>query len=143
VSSLYCTQDDIEKLIPLSILATLANDEAGATDVDDEILAENIDIADREIDSYCGAVVTVPFTTVPPLIANFSAIMTVWILHRRKYLKSEQWETAYNNCIKQLMLINQGRLSLLSSAGAELTTSSVHVASSRTQKFTSDVWDTF
>jgi phage gp36-like protein len=57
----FCTQNDIEKLIPEQELAELTT-ESGSTP-DAEVGAEAIAKADAEIDSYLGVRYVVPFSS--------------------------------------------------------------------------------
>lgn len=141
----YCTQADIEKLLPTSMLINFTNDTAGATEVNAVNLAEAIDQADREIDSYVSiAGYAVPFTTVPPLIANLSVKMTIWNLHLRKYFNSAIWENAYKGCLRLLERISQGKQKIAPEVDGTVTgASSGYACSSRTQELDQDLWDTF
>lgn len=135
----YCTSTDMAKLLPNSMLINLSNDTTGATTVNETNMAEAIDQADREIDSYVNlAGYTVPMDPVPPLIANLSAKMAIWNLHLRKYFNSEIWSETYKQCLKLLERIAEGKLSLgMEEDGIEQEgLSGSHANSSRTQKFT-------
>ena len=56
----YCTLDDMTKKIPENILINLSNDSPGATVVDNANIAEAIEAADNEIDTYVGLIQTTP-----------------------------------------------------------------------------------
>lgn len=141
----YCTESDLAKLLPENVLINLSNDTAGATTINSTIVAEMIDQADREIDSYVSiAGHAVPFTTVPPLVANLSAKMAIWNLHLRKYFNSEIWRKTYEDCLRILTRIAEGKMALLPTTDtATSETSSGCETSSRRQKFHHHTWETY
>ena len=146
----YCSLDDIIKIFPHSMVINLSNDpdpDTGivGTTVNTTNLDECIDQADREIDSYVvlGGY-TVPFTTVPPLVANLSTKMTIWNLHLRKYFKSEIWEDTYKTCQDLLLKIAQRKLSLgQEEVGVTVSGTGSCAVSVNTQRFTSTLMGTF
>lgn len=140
----YCTIDDIKKLLPESVIINLSNDSAGATSVNTTNLAECIDQADREIDSYVSlAGHTVPLNPVPPLAANLSAKMAIWNLHLRKYFSNEMWKDEYNRCVKILERIAEGKMVLLPTTIPETASTASYATETRTQKFTKRTWRHF
>lgn len=141
----YCTEADLAKLLPETVLINLSNDSAGATTVNSTNVAEMIDQADREIDSYVSiAGHAVPFETIPPLIANLSAKMAIWNLHLRKYFNSEIWRKTYEDCLRILTRIAEGKMALLPTTDtATSETSGGHHTSSRRQKFNHHTWETY
>ena len=76
----YCTQSDIEKLIPTLELAELTT-ESGSTP-DAATVTEAIAKADAEIDSYLGAVFTLPLSTTPArvksLVGRYCHLLSVY-----------------------------------------------------------------
>lgn len=134
----YSTLEEMVRLLPENMLITLSSDEAGATEVNQINIDEAIDQADRLIDSYINPVTTLPLTTVPPLIANFSVKMAIWNLHLRKYFDNAQWRREYEDCLEKLLLINQGKLSIFSDESGDAVDPQ---CTTRTQKFTEEgVW---
>ena len=84
----YCTQSDIEKLIPTLELAELTT-ESGSTS-DATVITEAIGKADAEIDSYCKKHYTVPFTpTIPPVIEAISVDLALYHLYSRRSVVPE------------------------------------------------------
>jgi len=112
----YSDVSDIRKLIPETDLIQLTDDD-GVGVVDQDILYEAIDQADREIDAYLGARYPVPLDPVPELIRNLSAQMAVWHLYGRRNLMSEVWESRYKNAIRLLDLIRRGEIAIGATAG--------------------------
>jgi phage gp36-like protein len=141
----YCTSNDMKLLLPETMLISLSNDTQGATEINSTNVAEAIDQADREIDSYLViAGESVPMDPVPPLVANLSAKMAIWNLHLRKYFDSEIWRKTYERCLKLLERIAEGKMSIGQEVtGETLPASAGIVVETRTQKFTSTQWETF
>jgi phage gp36-like protein len=77
----YCTQPDIEKLIPTQELAELITESASTPDTD--VVAESIAKDDAEIDSYLGVRCVVPFSSA-------SAGQAVQIFSAESFLSSEK-----------------------------------------------------
>lgn len=139
----YCELTDIHKIFPARMVITLSNDTAGATEADEDVVAECIDQADREIDSYIATVTAVPLSTVPPLVANLSAKIAIWNLHLRKYFDSEIWYKTYKDCIDLLKMIARGEILLEPESLAESSSDSSYVTETRDQKYTDTLWKTF
>lgn len=140
----YCTLTDMEKLIPSNILINLSNDSTGATAVDTDVIAEMIDQADREIDSFLAIVMEVPVDPVPPLITNISAVIAIWDLHARKYFNNEMWKYKYEEVKKLLVKIAEGKLSIGSpEEGVASSSPGSSTTSSRRQKFNRHFWRTY
>ena len=112
----YSTAEDIRKLIPESDLIQLTDDD-GVGVVDEDVLTEAIDAADREIDAYLGARYTVPLDPVPELIRNLSAQMAIWHLYGRRNILSEVWESCYKNAVRLLDLLRRGEVVIGAAAG--------------------------
>ena len=119
----YSTVDDIRKIIPEDDLIQLTDDE-GVGVVNEAVLSEAIDQADREIDAYVGARYHVPLDPVPELIRNLSAQMAVFHLYGRRNLTSEVWESRYKNAIRLLDLIRRGEVTIGAVAGETSTPAS-------------------
>ncbi len=141
----YCALTDMEKLLPSTMLINLSNDTAGAIAVDQDNIDEAIDQADREIDAYLLlANYSVPMSPIPPLVTNLSAKMAIWNLHLRKYFDSDIWSRTYRDCQKILERIAEGKLTLgQEESGVTQEAGSNMATYTRTQKFTSDLWEEF
>lgn len=79
----YCTQDDIERLIPSEDLAVLTSEGGGP---DEAVVADCIAKADAEIDGYLGIRYQVPLSPVPDLIKAISVDLAIYNLHKRRPL---------------------------------------------------------
>jgi len=119
----YCSLEDVRKIIPESDLIQLTDD-GGVGVVDESVLTEAIDQADREIDAYLGTRYPVPLDPVPELIRNLSAQMAVFHLYGRRNLMSEVWENRYKNAVRLLDLIRRGEVTIGASFGETSTPSS-------------------
>jgi phage gp36-like protein len=139
----YCTVDDLIHRIPESALINLSNDVGGALVIHAANVAEAIATADAEIDSFVGLVHSVPMDPAPPLLTDLSAKMAIWNLHLRKYFKSEIWQDTYKTCQRILLRIAEGKLKLNHTTDVEDDTTDLVIASTRVQKFTQAMWDTF
>ncbi len=80
----YCTQDDIEKLIPTEDLAVLTTE--GGSAPDEAVVADCIAKADAEIDGYLGIRYQVPLSPVPDLVKAMSVDLAIYNLHKRRPL---------------------------------------------------------
>lgn len=119
----YCTQSDIEEQIPQAELINLTDD-AGSGGVDASAVARAIADADAEIDAYCGARYTVPFSPAPVMIRKLSVDLAIYHLFSRRALKvSEDRKARYDNAIRFLRDVSLGRISLGADAPAETDTS--------------------
>ena len=109
----YCTQSDIEKLLPKNQLIRLTDDE-GINKVNAARIAEVIDSAAEEIDAYIGGQTKLPITgTVPPILGKFNADIAIYNLYSR--LTESIPETRgerYKNAIKTLEKIAEGKISI-------------------------------
>jgi len=109
---MYCTTTDLEKLLAPDVLRQLADDGPGGPQPE-AVMLEAIEQADREIDSYLGVVVPVPLEPVPPLVANLSAKIAVYNLHRRRsHLELGEWGKEYDRALKLLERIARGEVSM-------------------------------
>jgi len=71
----YCSQTDIQKLIPTQELAELTT-ESGSTP-DAAVVSEAIAKADAEIDSYLGIIYAVPLSVPPARIKALSEDISI------------------------------------------------------------------
>jgi phage gp36-like protein len=147
---MYCTSDDLTRLLPESELLELADDD-GVASLDDPgvqaVLAEAIDQADREIDAYVGMVKAVPLDPVPPLVANLSAKIAVHGLYIRRPGLSipDSIAEAYKQALQMLGRIAAGKLSLgQEKDGATEEPGTVQMATvTGSPRFTSRTWSDF
>lgn len=146
---MYSTVADLLKVLPESEALQLADD-ASAGAVDDPavaaVLVESIAMADSEIDTYVGAVKSVPLDPVPAIIANLSTKLAAHNLYLRRsgVEEPEVWQRETARCQRLLESIASGKIVLGASEGvtAEPDGSDVLV-SAPDRIFTRDKWSTF
>lgn len=144
---MYCTAADLKKLISADALGQLADDGPGGAAAED-IIAEAIDQADREIDAHLVAVLGVPLDPVPPLAANISARLAIHNLYaRRTHLEiPDHVGDAHKRALKLLEQIAQGKISLGAPETGESTgpdESARPVVQTRPPEFPDDMLEKF
>lgn len=102
----YCTQADIEKLLPADELAQITADSGDLPDAD--IVTEAIVKADAEIDAYCGKQYAVPFIPVPGRIEALSVDMAIYHLFSRRSLAPEIRRQKYEDAVAFLKDVSRG-----------------------------------
>ncbi len=80
----YCSQSDVEKLVPAVELTKLTAE--GGSEPDAAVVADCIAKADAEIDGYLGVRYQVPLNPVPDLVRAVSVDLAVYNLHKRRPL---------------------------------------------------------
>ncbi len=80
----YCTQADIEKLIPAADLAILTTE--NELEPDAAVVAQAIADAGGEINGYLGIRYQVPLDPVPDLVKAIAVDLAVYNLHKRRPL---------------------------------------------------------
>ena len=103
----YSTQSDILKEISEDSIIQLTDDESVGI-INTARVTAAIAKADAIIDSYCGQVETVPFTTVPAIIKQHSITIAIYFLYSRRSALSELIKTNYDNAILHLKDIAKG-----------------------------------
>jgi len=85
----YSTQSDIEKKVPTEELLQLTDLE-GADEINTTVLAEAVEAADREIDSYLRVRgETVPLTDVPTIVQQLSVALAIGELYSNRGVADE------------------------------------------------------
>jgi len=108
----YCTQSDIEKMLPEKQLIRLTDDENTGL-INTVRLDEAIDSAAEEIDAYIGSRTKLPVSgTAPPILGKFNTDIAIFNLYSRFSENiPETREDRYKNAIKTLEKISEGKLS--------------------------------
>lgn len=106
----YTTVAEIKKAISEEIVKQLTDDDNIGEIVEANVTAA-IARADAEIDGYCAVKYSVPFTTVPAVVAGLSLDMSIYYLYKRRTV-SEDVQKSYDNAIARLKDIAKGLLSL-------------------------------
>jgi phage gp36-like protein len=107
----YCTQDDILEQLDQTTLIQLTDD-AGNNGIDSSVVARAIADADAEIDGYCGARYSVPFSVVPAIIRKFSVAIAIKNLFSRRRGAPDPRRKDYEDAIAFLKDISKGTASL-------------------------------
>jgi len=107
----YSTKADILAEISEEELIGLTDDESAGI-INDARVTEAIARADGIIDSYCGQVETVPFTTVPPVIKQHSKTLAISFLFSRRSAVPETRRDNYKDAIAHLKDISTGKAAL-------------------------------
>jgi len=107
----YCTQSDIEELLPSEQLVQLTDDDEDGV-ADASVVAQAIAHADGVIDSYCQERYDVPFSTVPEIIKGISVDIAIWYCYTRRDIAMETREKRHDNAMKMLAAIRDGKISL-------------------------------
>lgn len=129
----YCTQADIEKLIPEQELAELTAESGDTPDAD--VVAEGIAKADAEIDAYCGARYTVPFASVPAIVKSLSVDIAIYHLYSRRSVAPEVRRQKYEDAVKFLRDVSAGKATLGDSEAEATVSEDVAEISSSTRVF--------
>ncbi len=107
----YCTQEDIEKLVPLQELVELTTD--SGDEVDAAVVDEAIAKADAEIDSYLGRRYALPFAVTPPRVKSLSVDMASYHLYSRRSGVPEVREQNYKNAVDFLAGVAAGQAAIM------------------------------
>jgi phage gp36-like protein len=111
----YCTQSDIEKLIPVVELAELTTEIGDTPNIG--VVTEAIAKADAEIDSYLGIITTVPMSVPPARIRALSEDIAIYYLYMRRSIIPEARQKAYDDAIAFLQLLAAGKAVLPDDGG--------------------------
>ncbi len=133
----YCTKADILTEISEEELIGLTDDESAGV-VNDVRVTAAIAKADGEIDSYCGAVTEVPFTTIPPIIKEKSKTIAIYYLYGRRSAIPETRKKNYDDTVAWLELVAEGKVSIGTVAAADVTGGNEVSVSSGERIFTRD-----
>ena len=103
----YCTQADIVALeLTVNELIDLADDH-NTGNVNASQVTAAITKADAEIDAYCQAQYTVPFSPTPEIVKGWSATLAAFILYRNR-TKPTTIIDRYNKVMSWLKAISKG-----------------------------------
>lgn len=113
----YCTQTDIVEQISETELVQLTDD-AGNGVVDTSVVDRAIADADAEIDGYCEARYSVPFTTATAQVRKLSVDIAVYNLFSRRAGAPESRVKRYDDAIAFLTRVADGKATLPGVSGA-------------------------
>ncbi len=98
----YCTQDDLLTMIPVKELAELTADSGDTPD--GQVVAEAIQRADGEIDSYLGMRYTLPLNPVPDQVMGLAMDMALYHLYSRRSVIPAVRQQKYDAAVSFLKL---------------------------------------
>lgn len=108
----YCTQEDLVNQIEEALLKQLTDD-AGADEIDEDIVARAIADADATIDSYCQGRYSVPLSPVPEKIRELSVDIAVYNLYsRRGRVVPEVRKDRHQAAVRFLERVAEGKIAL-------------------------------
>lgn len=131
---MYASLDDLKKQLPEDLLLQLTDD-AGAGIIDVAVADTALETADVEIDGYLGARYGLPITPVPAIIAKQAVDIAIYNLYARRQGPPEHWQKRYENVIRFLERIADGRISLGADDPDEGAASSAEVVSTPERLF--------
>lgn len=109
---MYCTVDDLKKLLPETVLVQLTDDE-DLDVINQDRVDEAIATAEEEVNAFCSARYTVPFTDVPGVVTKCAADIAIYNLYSRTMEEIPQARTdRYKNAIRLLEGIAKGVISI-------------------------------
>lgn len=107
----YSTINDILKMLSEADLIELtAETDAGAYDPD--VVERAIEDADAEIDGYVGTRYKVSRDPIPPVLRKYSVDIAIYNLYSRRQIVNEEWRKRYEDAVRYLELVAQGKISL-------------------------------
>jgi len=119
----YSLKTDILEQVSEAELVQLTDD-AGAGSVDDAVVTRAIADADAEINSYCSARYTVPFSPVPVMIRKCSVDIAIYDLYaRRPGTLPDERKSRYQDAVRFLRDVAASKANLGADAPAEASES--------------------
>jgi len=111
----YCSEDDILKMMPQAELAELT---AESGDIPDpEVVAEAINKAAAEIDSYLQVRYSLPLSPTPELIKSLAVDLAIYHLYSRRSVMPPVRRQNYEAAVAFLKAVAAGQAGLVESAG--------------------------
>lgn len=131
---MYASLDDLKKQIPEDLLIQLSDD-AGTGAIDVTVTDTALETADVEIDGYLGARYALPLSPAPTILGKLAVDIAIYNLYARRQGPPEHWQKRYDNTIRFLERIADGRISLGADDPDEGAASSAEVVSTPERLF--------
>lgn len=133
---MYCTVDDIKKMIPDVVIAQLTNDTGGQT-IDTTKVDEAIAQAQGEIDAYVSTRYAVPLSPAPDILRKLCVDIAIYNLYSRLVeLTPQTRKDRYDSAISQLNNIAKGLILLAKADGViDKTSHNYNIVTSDAQFF--------
>ncbi|MDO9069325.1 MAG: DUF1320 domain-containing protein [Deltaproteobacteria bacterium] len=116
---MYATLDDLKKQLPEDLLINLTDD-GGSGIIDTTVTDAALETADVEIDGYLGARYDLQLSPVPAIIAKQAVDIAIYNLYARRQGPPEHWQKRYDNTIRFLERIADGKISLGQDSSGEV-----------------------
>jgi phage gp36-like protein len=111
----YCSEDDILKMMPQAELAELT---AESGDIPDpEVVAQAINKAAAEIDSYLQVRYSLPLSSTPELIKSLGVDLAIYHLYSRRSVMPPVRRQNYEAAVAFLKEVAAGQAGLVEVAG--------------------------
>jgi phage gp36-like protein len=107
----YCTQADLEKLVPVQELAELTTESGGQPE--SEVVEVCLARAAAEIDAYLAGRYVVPFNPVPERVKSLAVDLAIYHLYSRRGVMPEIREKNYQKALACLRELAGGQARLL------------------------------
>jgi phage gp36-like protein len=139
----YCTQNDLESLVPIKELAELTTEWGDIPDF--TVITEIISKADAEIDSYVSVRYEIPFLKIPDMIRALSMDMAIYHLYSRRSAVPAIRQTKYEDAIRLLQNVAVGKSNIVGFGGTEVSNKSSAAAEivSSERIFSRDAWGNY
>jgi phage gp36-like protein len=121
----YCFEDDLLKMIPEAELVDLTVESGEVPD--NLIIADAIDKADAEIDSYLGVKYVVPLSSTPHQVKALSVDLAIYHLYSRRNLVPPVRQQKYEAAVAFLKQVAAGQVVIMG-PGGEAPTAAKEVA---------------
>jgi phage gp36-like protein len=133
----YCTEDDLLMMIPQLELAELTVESGEVPD--SLIIADAINKAGAEIDSYLGVKYVVPLDTPPDRVKALAVDLAIYHLYSRRSIVPPVWQQRHDAAVAFLKQVVAGQMVIVGPQG-ELPTVAKEVtdATSAIRTFTRD-----
>lgn len=115
----YCTQDDLEKLLPGAEMAQLTAESGDTPDA--AVVSEAIAKAGAEIDSYLAVRYVLPLTETPAQVKHLAVDLAIYHLYSRRGMMLEIRGKNYDKAVAFLKDVAAGRAEIIGATGAEIS----------------------
>jgi len=141
--AVYSVKADILEILSLADLIQLTDDVAPVDTVDDPIVVAAITRADNKINSYLRGKHTVPLTTVPPRVKDWSVTLAIFELYRRRVNLEipDVLRIDFDEVVKELKMVQAGTLLIDDSTSIANTAGYYKGQGKATTSNKSQIWD--
>jgi phage gp36-like protein len=119
----YCSQNDLEILIPVTELAELTSDSGDTPN--SNVITQIIDRVGAEIDSYLSVRYIIPLLVIPDLIKGLVVDMVLYHLYSRRSSVPQIRRKNYEDAREFLQNVAMGKSNIIGPDGGEILKKSV------------------